>query len=267
MTTSSQTWTEEIVNIAGVDLQIVKGGSGEPLLILHDEIGHHAWLSFHEALAQQNNVHIPSIPGFGKTPALEWIMNMRDMAGWYLRALGELGLDSVNAVGFSMGGWLAAEMATMCPHQFKKLVLVGPTGIKPPTGEIYDMFLDVAKGFITAGFLDPEKVEEFLLVCPEEPQAELVEAWEVAREQASRLGWRPYMYYPALPPLLGRVKDLPTMIIWGRQDSIVPLSAGELYHESIAGSRLVVIDDCGHRPEVEKSGEFVQLVQQFLSGA
>ena len=265
ITSRTQTWTEEIHNVAGADLQLFKGGTGEPLLILHDEIGHHGWLRFHEALAQHYTLYIPSHPGFGKTPALDWIMNVRDMAGWYLQALDELGLGRINVAGFSLGGWLAAEMATMCPHQFKKLVLVGPTGIKPPVGDIFDMFLEVAKGFITAGFLDPANAEEFQQVCPDDPSPEQVESWEVAREEASRLGWRPYMYYPALPQLLGRVKELPTLIVWGKQDAIVPLSAGQVYHESIKGSRLVVLEDCGHRPEVEKSAEFVHLVQQFLS--
>ena len=265
MTTSAQTWTEEFRTVAGVDLQLVKGGTGDPLLILHDEMGHQSWLQFHEALAQHYTLHIPSHPGFGKTKALDWIMNVRDMAGWYLQALDELGLKQVNLAGFSLGGWLAAEMASMCPHQFKKLVLVGPTGIKPPVGDIFDMFLDVAKDFITAGFSDPGNAPEFDQVCPDEPSPEQIESWEVAREEACRLGWRPYMYYPGLPQLLGRVKELPTLIVWGKQDAIVPLSAGHVYHESIKGSRLEVLDDCGHRPEVEKSSEFVQLVRQFLS--
>ena len=75
-------------------------------------------------------------------------MNMRDMATWYLDALDELGLGQVPAIGFSLGGWLAAEMATMCPEMFKRLVLVGAMGIRPPSGQIYDMFLEVAKVFI-----------------------------------------------------------------------------------------------------------------------
>ncbi|PKB66714.1 MAG: hypothetical protein BZY81_06530 [SAR202 cluster bacterium Io17-Chloro-G4] len=265
MTASSKTWNEEIISVAGVDLQMVKGGSGEPLLILHDEIGHHNWLNYHQALSENYTVHIPSHPGFGKTPALDWIMNMRDMAGWYLRALDDLGVGPLNVVGFSLGGWLAAEMAVMDPGMFKKMVLTGPTGIKPPTGQIYDMFLEVATEFITAGFIDPSVVEEFQTVCPYEATPEQVEAWEVAREEACRLGWRPYMYYPALPQLLQRLKSLPTLIVWGRQDPIVPISAGELYHESIPGSRLAVLEGCGHRPELEKTSEFVQLVHQFLS--
>ena len=265
MATISQTWTEEIVEAAGTRVQLVKGGQGEPLLILHDELGHPGWLRFHEALAQEYTLYIPSHSGFGKTERLDWIMNVRDMAGWYHEVLEDLGLERMNVLAFSLGGWLAAEMAAMCPHAFKKLVLVGAAGILPPVGEIYDMFLVVAKEFLTAGFLDPANTPEFAQVCPEEPTPEQVEAWEVAREEACRLSWKPYMYYRGLPQLLHRLKTLPTLIIWGREDAIVPLSAGEVYHESIKDSRLVVLDNCGHHPELEKADDFVRLVKEFLS--
>lgn len=265
MTTSTKDWNEEIIKVAGAELQMVKAGAGEPLLILHDEIGQHAWLNYQENLSKNYTLHIPSHPGFGKTPPLDWIMNMRDMAGWYLHALDELGLGPVNVAGFSLGGWLAAEMAVMNPGMFKKMVLVAPTGVKPPVGEIYDMFLEVVTDFIIAGFLDANKVAELQTVCPEDASPEQVEAWEMAREEACRLGWRPYMFYPALPQLLQRLKNLPTLIVWGRQDAIVPISAGEVYHESIQGSRLAVLEDCGHRPELEKTDEFVELVHQFLT--
>ncbi len=242
MATSSQTWTEEIVEAAGARVQLVKGGQGEPLLILHDELGHPGWLRVHEALAQEYTLYIPSHSGFGETERLDWIMNVRDMAGWYHEALEDMGLERMNVLGFSLGGWLAAEMATMCPHTFKKLVLVG-----------------------AAGLLDPENTPEFSQVCPEEPTPEQVEAWEVAREEACRLSWRPYMHYPGLPQLLHRLKTLPTLIIWGREDAIVPVSAGEVYHESIKDSRLVVLNNCGHHPEVEKADDFVRLVKEFLA--
>ena len=265
MSTTSTTWTEETINIADTEVQMVSGGTGEPLLIFHDEMGQQSWLKYQDALAQHYKLYIPSHPGFGKTSALPWIMNMRDMAGWYLQALDALGLGQVNVAGFSLGGWLASELATMCPHLFKKLVLVAPMGIKPPVGDIYDMFLEVSQDFITDGFLNPGQVDEFQQVCPDEPSPELVEAWEVAREEACRLGWRPYMYYPALPNLLRRLKGLPTLIVWGQQDAIVPLNAGQVFHEAIEGSRLSVLDNCGHRPEVEKSSEFVGIVHRFLS--
>lgn len=265
MTTTSTTWTEEVLEVAGTRLQLIKGGTGEPLLVLHEEMGHPGWLRFHEALAQNYTLYIPSHPGFGKSQRLDWIMNMRDLATWYLDALDELGLSQVNAVGLSFGGWLAAEMATMCPHQFKKLVLVSAPGIRPPTGEIFDMFLVVAKSYITTSFADPASTPEFQQICPDTPSPEQLEAWEIAREEACRLTWRPYMHYPGLPHLLRRIKRLPTLILWGRQDAIVPLSAAQVYHEGIQGSRLEVLNNCGHRPEIERADEFVRLVREFLA--
>lgn len=264
MTTATQPWTEEIVEAAGVKLQLVKGGSGEPLLILHDELGHPGWLRFHQALSESYTIHIPTHPGFGESDRLDWVMGMHDLASWYLGALDDLGLEPVKVVGFSLGGWLAAEMATMCPQQFKKLVLVSAAGVKPPTGEILDIFQVMAKEYVTASVLDPASTPEYQQICPDEPAPERLDAWEMAREGACVVSWRPYMHYPGLPQLLPRLKRLPTLIVWGRQDPIVPLSAGQLYHDSIPGSRLAVIDNCGHRPEVEKPDEFVRLVKEFL---
>ena len=131
MATGTQAWTEEFAEVAGAKLQLVRGGAGDPLLILHDEMGHHGQVRYQDELAQDYAVHIPSHPGFGATEGQEWIMNMRDMAGWYLEALDDLNLGPVNLLGFSLGGWLAAEMAAMSPDLVRKLVLVAPAGIRP----------------------------------------------------------------------------------------------------------------------------------------
>ena len=72
------------------------------------------------------------------------------------------------------------------------------------------------------------------------------------------------MHNPNLPHLLHRLKRLPTLLVWGREDGVVPLSAGQKYNESIPGSRLAVMDDCGHRPELERPAEFVAIVREFL---
>ena len=265
MSTSSSNWTEGTTQIAGVGLHIVKGGSGDPLLILHDEMGQTAPLRYAEELAQDFTVHMPAHPGFGLTERLEWIMNVRDLASWYLRALEELGLERVSVLGFSLGGWLAAEMACQSPQTFNKMALVSPAGIKPPTGEILDMFLIVAKEYLESSFLDPNSTQEFPSICPEEPSPEQVELWECAREEAARLCWRPYMYHPALPHLLGRLKDLPTLLVWGEQDAVIPTSAGEAYQQAIQGARLEILPGCGHHPESEKTSEFVSLVRDFFA--
>jgi pimeloyl-ACP methyl ester carboxylesterase len=267
MTATTTIWTDNIVEAAGVQLHLVQGGSGEPLLILHDEMGYVGWQRFHEALAQQFMLYIPKHPGFGQTPRLDWVMNMRDLAGWYLEALDDLGLDRVDLLGYGLGGWLAAEMAVMCPPQFRKLVVVSAPGLRPTQGEIFDMFLVVGKGYIEKGFYDPGNTPEYQDLYGGDIGADLTETWDYAREEACRLTWRPYMHYPGLAPLLHRLKRLPTLLIWGRQDTIVPVAAGEAYQAAIPGAQLVVLDACGHHPEVEQTDAFVRHVRDFLSDA
>jgi pimeloyl-ACP methyl ester carboxylesterase len=264
MATTATPWTEEIVEAGGIKLQITKGGTGQPLLILHDELGHPGWLRYHAALAQHYTLYMPAHPGCGQSERLDWVMNMRDLAGWYLDALDELGLVQVPVLGGSLGGWLAAEMAVMCPQQFKRLVLVGAMGVRPPVGEIFDMFLVVSRNYLAASFADPANTPEYQQLYGSDPTPAQAETWELARELASLVGWRPYMHNPALPHLLRRLRKLPTLIVWGRQDTIVPLSAGEAYHQAIPGSQLVALDRCGHRPEIEQADEFARLVREFV---
>ena len=261
--TTTATWTEERVAVAGAEMQILKGGSGDPLLVIHDEMGQPGWRQFHEELAKNYTVYAPSLPGFGVTDRLDWVMNVRDISTWTLWAMEDLGLSNVNLVGFSLGGWIAAEMATQSPQMFKKLALAAPAGILPPTGEILDMFLVVAKEFITAGVHNLEAAE-FQAVCPDEPTPEQVEQWETAREEACRLTWRPYMHDRSLPHRLGRLKDKPSLIVWGRNDEVIPSSAGEVYNAALAESRLVTLEGCGHRADVDKPAELVGHLREFF---
>ena len=264
MTTSSATWTEERLQVAGGEMHVLKGGNGDPLLVLHDEMGQPGWLRLHEELARNYTVYAPSLPGFGVTDRMDWIMNVRDMACWTLWAMEDLGLSNPNVLGFSLGGWIAAEMATQNPGAFRKMALAAPAGILPPTGEILDMFLVVSKEFITAGVHNPVGAAEFQQICPDEPTPEMVEAWETAREEACRLTWRPYMHDRSLPHRLGRLRNLPSLIAWGRHDEVVPPSAGEVYNDSISGSRLETLEGCGHRSDIEKPEELVALLRDFF---
>jgi len=176
-----------------------------------------------------------------------------------------MNVDQVNIMGFSIGGWLAAEMATMDPKRFKKMVLVGAMGIKPPVGDIYDIFIVLPKEYLGESFYDKDNTAEYGIICPDEPSPEQVDFWETNREEACRLGWKPYMYYPALPNLLKRIKELPTLLLWGKEDKIVPVSAGEVYQTSIKESKLITFDDCGHHPELERPHDFVNAVREFFA--
>ena len=265
MATDSLTWKDEQIQIGDTTLHLRQGGSGDALLVLHDEMGRTEPLRYAADLAQNFSLQMPALPGFGNTDRIEWIMSVRDLASWYLRVLDEMGLERVNVLGFSLGGWLAAEMASQSPSTFNKMALVAPTGIKPDSGEIFDMFLVVAREYLEEGFLDTNATPEYATAYPAEPSPELEELWEVAREEAARLTWRPYMYHAALPYLLGRLKNLPTLLVWGENDAIIPASTGQQYQKAIQGSRLEIIANCGHHPELEQTGKFVGLIKDFFA--
>jgi pimeloyl-ACP methyl ester carboxylesterase len=262
---ANQEWREETVRVAGTDLTCITGGSGAPVLVLHEELGHPGWLRWHSELARSRTVIIPQHPGFGKSPRVDWVRNVRDLGAFYTKVLRERNLRPLDVIGFSMGGWIAADMAASDPSQFRKMVLVAPTGVKPPQGDIMDMFIVTAKAYLDASVKDTQSAPEFAKLYGGEQTPEQFEAWEDARAETSRLAWAPYMFYPNFASLLENVVGLPTLLVWGKQDQIVPFSAAEVYKKSIPGAELVAFDNCGHRPEVEKQTEFSQHLQRFLA--
>jgi len=265
MATNPQEWREETVRVAGTDLTLLQSGTGQPVLVLHEELGHPGWLRWHAELARNHTVILPLHPGFGKSPRVEWVRGIRDLAGFYARVVRERNLRPVDVIGFSMGGWLAAEMAACDAAQFRRMVLVAPTGIKPPQGDIMDLFTVTARAYLDASVNDTQSAPEFAKLYGGEQTPEQFEAWEDARAETARLAWQPYMHNPSLGPLLEGVVGLPTLLIWGKQDKVVPVSVAEVFKKSIPGAQLVVFDNCGHRPEVEKQTEFTQQLQRFLA--
>ena len=128
-----------------------------------------------------------------------------------------------------------------------------------------DMFVVTARGYLDASVHDAMQTPEFAKLYGGEQTPEQFEAWEDARAETARVAWQPYMFNPSLGPLLQGVVGLPTMIICGKQDKIVPVSAARAYNEAIAGSELALLDNCGHRPEVEQTSLFLERVQRFLA--
>ena len=264
MTVSIDGFTESTINVGGTGVTLLRSGSGPPLLVLHEELGHPGCLAWHADMGQDHSLLLPVHPGFGQLPRADWIANVRDLAGFYSRMLREMALGPVDVIGFSLGGWIAAEMAAADAGQFRRMVLVAPTGVRPPEGEILDLFILTARAYLDASVHDAAATPEFASLYGEETP-EQFEAWEDARAESARLAWKPYMHNPSLPHLLEGVRGLPTLIVSGREDRIVPVSAGHAYNRAIAGSELLVLDKCGHRPEIEHTSEFVNRLRGFLA--
>lgn len=259
----SKEFTEERCKVGETDLIVLKGGTGKPLLVFHGELGFPGWLKWNEALAKKRTLYIPLHPGFGKSPRADWIMDMRDLAAFYTRFVREQKLAPAEVIGFSFGGWLAAEMAVANSAQFSKMILVGATGLRPPEGAIADLFTVTARTYLNNSVINKNN-PEFARMFGGEQTPQQFEEWEDARAETARIAWKPYMFTQSMEHLLENVTDLPTLLLWGKQDRNVPLAAAELYQKKIAGAKLVTFDNCGHMPEVEKADEFIRTVEGFL---
>ncbi len=257
-------WQEETITVAGTNVQVFHGGRGEPLLVLHGAGGNPGWLRFHEALAEHFHVYAPSHPGFGASDRPDWMERVHDLAYFYRWFVEDLKLSPLPVVGFSMGGWLAAEMAAMSPYHLRRMVLVGAVGMKPTSGEITDIFLITPDEVREHLFFDSTQAPEYEQLYGGEPTPEQQQMASWDREMAALLTWKPYMYNPKMPNLMAQVK-LPTLLVWGKQDAIVPLNCGELYQAAIPAAQLTVIDQCGHAPQVEKPQAFLDAVVPFLT--
>ncbi|MGE0826996.1 MAG: alpha/beta fold hydrolase [Candidatus Binatia bacterium] len=257
-------WTESTINVAGTDLTVVRGGTGKPLLMLHDELGYPGWMTWNEELAKEHELIIPLQPGFGKTPRIEWIRSFRDLAGFYSIVLREQKLSPLDVIGFSAGGFIAAEMAAADPSIFSHMVLVAPMGIKPAQGEIMDIFPLTIRSYIRRTVAD-QATPEFGKIYGGDMTPEQFEAFEDARAETARIGWEPYMHNPSLPYLLTNAKNLPTLLVWGTKDEVVPKGCIDAYKKALPQAKVVEIANVGHRSEIENPPEFVKAVKTFLA--
>ena len=147
-------WREEQVTIAGLQCNCCTADRA-PRCWCCTALGESGWLQFHEALAQHFHVYAPSHPGFGASERPDWMERVHDLAYFYRWFIDALTLAPLPIVGFSMGGWLAAEMVAMYPASISRMVLVGAAGIKPSVGEITDIFLITPEEVLQKQFYDP----------------------------------------------------------------------------------------------------------------
>jgi pimeloyl-ACP methyl ester carboxylesterase len=255
-------WTDAHVVVAGVTLHLRTAGSGPPVLVLHHDVGSPAALPLGDALARRFTVLWPAHPGWDRSERPAWLRSVRDVAVMYQALLAQRGVTGAGLVGLGFGGWIAAEMATMAPRDVRWLALVGAAGIKPERGEILDQALLSYLDYVRAGFHDPAGLER---VWGDVPTAQL-EQWDINREMTFRIAWKPYMYNPTLPHLLGAVAA-PALVVWGASDRVVPLECGERYAKALPRARLVTVPDAGHFVDLERPDELARLVVDLAQTA
>jgi pimeloyl-ACP methyl ester carboxylesterase len=252
-----------MISIAGVELEMFERGQGAPIFYLHGGAGIGPDLPFLDLLAKARRVIAPSHPGFGKSSLPDWLDSMDDIAHVYLELMDRMNLTRTDLVGFSIGGWIAAELATKVPERINRLVLIGPVGVKtgrPDQLDIPDVFAMPRDKLDRLRFHDPAKNPADLGSMSDE------ELHTVARnsETLALLTWEPYMHNPKLKHRLHRV-DVPALFLRGASDGIVSAEYLERYAALLPQARLETIAEAGHLPQVEQRAPTAAKVLKFLN--
>ena len=248
--------------VHGIELETVRRGAGRPILLLHGFQTIDPEAPFLDLLARYGEVIAPSSPGFGQSPRPNDFDTVYDLVHLYLELLETLPGEKVVLVGFSFGGWLAAEVAAACDHRLAKLVLVDPLGIKigsRETRDILDVFNQSPDEVRQKSWHNPDRFAPDFNGMSDEALV----TYARNREALCVYAWHPYMYNPQLPRWLARIR-VPTLLLWGENDGIVTPDYGRAYSRLIPGSRFEVIARAGHHPEIEQPAAFVERVSRFL---
>lgn len=264
MTTSALPFTEQRLAVGPAELLVRRAGAGRPALVLHGAEGDEGWLALYDALVASHDVLAPSHPGYGYTEAPEWVSEVRHQAAFYLWFLQQHKLTGVDLIGVGLGGWIAAEMAVMSTERLAHLVLVDAMGVKPERSEIFDIFITPWQQVIDRSFHDPKESPEYQRLYGT-PVPEFGGVREAGKTMSMRVAFRPYMYDPALPGMLGKVQ-VPTLVVWGDDDRIAPLECGEIYQHGIPGAQLRILANCGHWAHMERPAELAAVIRDFTAG-
>jgi len=255
------------VLVFGQKIHYVEAGSGPTVILLHGLGGSsQAWQYNIGPMAEKFHVVVPDQIGFGKSDKPLVNYRIRTYVDFLDQFCKQLKIERASLVGNSMGGWIAAAFTAAFPDRVDKLVLEDAAGYAP------------AKELDTRTFfgLNPTTREGMRVLVGKVFYNKMFQT-DAAIDQAiaARLAAGDGYTINSITESIIRGEDFlddtvktikrPTLIVWGREDGLVPLAEGERFNKDIAGSKMVVLDQCGHVPNIEKAAEFNAAVIKFLS--
>src|ERR1041385_4181239 len=262
-----QAQTPKDVTIYGQKIHYLEAGSGPNLILLHGLGGSSEVLGFNIGpLAEKYHVFVPDQIGFGKSDKPLVNYRIRTYVDFLDEFCKQLKIERATLIGNSMGGWIAAMFTASFPDRVDKIVLVDAAGYAPPKD--FDMR--------TLFGLNPTTREGMKVLVGKVFYNKAFQT-DAAIDQAitARLAAGDGYTIKSITESIIRGEDFlddvvktikrPTLIVWGRQDGLVPLATGERFNKDIAGSKMVVIEECAHVPNAEKPGEFNAALLKFLA--
>jgi pimeloyl-ACP methyl ester carboxylesterase len=266
--------------IDGAELNYVDIGSGHerPLVFVHGLGGQwQNWLENVPRAAQDRRVIVPDLPGFGLSPMPNWEITI-SAYGRVVEGLCEhLGLGRVDMVGNSMGGFIASEVAIQFPERIDRLVLVSAAGISSAGVAQAPVLLigRIAAAITTHSVADQRRISArpgarhaaMALVCRNAGALKGDLVYEGFVKGAGKPGFVDALKANLTYDFRERLPEIsrPTLIVWGENDSILPVRDAHEFERLIDDSRKVVMRETGHVPMAERPQAFNDLLLDFLA--
>jgi pimeloyl-ACP methyl ester carboxylesterase len=248
-----------------VHMRVRSKGRGPALVFLHGPWGH-TWDPFLDQLAETFTVYAPEHPGTspGRPDDVYALDGVWDLVLCYDELIRGLGLSRAAFVGHSFGAMVACEIAAACPAHVERLVLIDALGLWRDDAPIPNWMLLPHSDLPGRVFRDADgETARRMFAVPEDPEARVMA--RVGLQWA--MGATGKFLWPipdkGLKKRIHRVQA-PTLVIWGRDDRIVPLVYAEEFARRIAGARVETIEGAGHAPHLEDPGTIARLVRDFL---
>ncbi|MGB0120227.1 MAG: alpha/beta fold hydrolase [Solirubrobacterales bacterium] len=260
------------------DVSYVEMGEGPAVLFVHGLGGSwRNWLENIPYFARNHRVVALDLPGFGASPLPPEPLTIAAFGDFICKFADRIGLDAETAlIGHSMGGFISTEAVIDAPERFSSLTLVAAAGItfatfpqtrKQVTKTALELFLPLARNRLernlgrkrlrTASF-------KGVIAHPNLMSREIL--WELATYGVKSPGLMQAAYSLAGYDTRDRLSEitLPTLVIWGNQDRLVPVGAAYSYEKRITTSELSLIDDSGHMVQMERPGRFNSVLEDFV---
>jgi pimeloyl-ACP methyl ester carboxylesterase len=249
------------------EAKVKVGGSGPPLVYLH-AAGGPIWDPFVEWLCENYTVYAPHHPGTGETArdAIYAVESLWDLVLIYDEIFDALNLRTVPIVGTSFGGMMSCEIAAHRPERISKMILLDPIGLWREDAPVAPYMLMPPEKLVATLYkdLNSEPVKKALQM-PDDPD----QVATITADLVWALGATGKFVWPipdkGLKKRIHRIKA-ETLIVWGEDDALIASSYAKEFAKHIANSRVEIIKDCGHVPQVEKLEALKPMVAKFLAG-
>lgn len=249
---------ERSININGIECNYKVSGSGEDLLIIHGWGGNSDfWIDVQKELSKNGfKVFTFDLPGFGKTKEPNSIWEVKDYENFVIEFIRKNNLDQFYLIGHSFGGKISIKLASKNILNIKKMILCAPSGIKVNLGiktNIILFFVNIGKIIPFSFFKNFLKKILYFLIRKRDYAKATSKMREIMKNAIKE----------EITPLLKDIK-VETLLIWGKNDRMVPLKYANIFKEGIRNSSLVVIENSGHSPNKDNPIKLSKEIIKFL---